>query len=89
MPLITPLLGFPHYVGVLMVGLVVTTIVVTAGMVSTTYVQFIKGSLLVVFSFIITVAILVRGFTIPTPETDDSYLKTFWSLQNHATGPYE
>src|SRR5919106_2242608 len=45
--LITPLLGFPHYVGVLLVGAVVVLIVVTAGMVSTTYVQFIKGSLLV------------------------------------------
>src|SRR3982750_3926303 len=32
--LITPLLGLPHVVGVLLVGLVVTTIVVTAGMVS-------------------------------------------------------
>ena len=45
--LIKPLLGLPHVVGVLLVGVVVTTIVVTAGMVSTTWVQFIKGSLLV------------------------------------------
>src|SRR6187431_862141 len=40
--LITPLLGLPHIVGVGLVGVVVTTIVVTAGMVSTTWVQFIK-----------------------------------------------
>lgn len=33
--LIKPLLGFPHHVGVVLVGLVVTLIVVTAGMVST------------------------------------------------------
>ncbi|HEY7516568.1 MAG TPA: cation acetate symporter, partial [Vicinamibacteria bacterium] len=39
--LVQPLLGFPHYVGVLLVGVVVVTIVVTAGMVSTTWVQFI------------------------------------------------
>lgn len=61
--LITPLLGFPHYVGVLMVGTIVILIVVTAGMVSTTYVQFLKGSLLVIFSTVLTVMILQRGLT--------------------------
>ncbi|QDT43376.1 Cation/acetate symporter ActP [Gimesia alba] len=61
--LITPLLGFPHYVGVLMVGTIVILIVVTAGMVSTTYVQFLKGSLLVIFSTVLTVLILQRGLT--------------------------
>ncbi|MCU0249594.1 MAG: cation acetate symporter [Vicinamibacterales bacterium] len=59
--LVQPLLGFPHYVGVLMVGCIVTLIVMTAGMVSTTWVQFIKGSLLVVLCAIITVLILLRG----------------------------
>lgn len=59
--LITPLLGFPHWVGVLLVGATVIIIVVTAGMVSTTYVQFLKGSLLVVFSLLLTVLILDRG----------------------------
>src|SRR4249920_3660647 len=44
--LIRPLLGLPHYAGVFVVGIVVIVIVVTAGMVSTTYVQFIKGSML-------------------------------------------
>lgn len=61
--LIEPLLGFPHYIGVLLVGVVVVLIVVTAGMVSTTYVQFLKGSLLVLFSTILTVLILNRGLT--------------------------
>ena len=87
--LITPLLGFPHWVGVLLVGLVVTMIVVTAGMVSTTYVQFIKGSLLVVFSFIITVAILYRGFEIPTAETDNSFLKSFGPYGNLQAIPWD
>lgn len=62
--LIKPLLGFPHWAGVVTVGVVVTTIVTTAGMVSTTYVQFIKGSLLVLFSGILTVLILMRGLTV-------------------------
>jgi cation/acetate symporter len=61
--LVTPLLGLPHWVGVTMVGAVVMLIVVTAGMVSTTYVQFLKGSLLVVFSAVLTVLILNRGFS--------------------------
>ena len=61
--LVTPLLGLDHWVGVLLVGCIVITIVVTAGMVSTTWVQFIKGSLLVVFCFILTVMILNKGLT--------------------------
>ena len=60
--LVQPLLGLPHWAGVLIVGAVVIIIVVTAGMVSTTWVQFIKGSLLVVFSTVLTVLILARGF---------------------------
>src|SRR3954466_12991711 len=59
--LVKPLLGLPHWAGVLIVGVVVVTIVVTAGMVSTTWVQFIKGSLLVVLCLILTVMILARG----------------------------
>jgi cation/acetate symporter len=50
------------------VGIVVITIVVTAGMVSTTWVQFIKGSLLVMFCLVLTIMILRRGFTVePVP----------------------
>ncbi len=62
--LCTPLLGLPHWAGVVIVGVVVLMIVVTAGMVSTTWVQFIKGSLLVIFCAILTVAILARGFRV-------------------------
>ena len=62
--LIKPLLGYSHEVGVVMVGVVVVLIVATAGMVSTTYVQFIKGSLLVLFSTIMTGMILSRGLTV-------------------------
>lgn len=67
--LIQPLLGFPHYAGVILVGAVVTLIVTTAGMVSTTYVQFLKGSLLVVFSLILTGLILNRGLTVAEPSS--------------------
>src|SRR2546421_3842233 len=59
--LVKPLLGMPHWAGVLIVGSVVITIVVTAGMVSTTWVQFIKGSMLVVFCTVLTGMILNRG----------------------------
>jgi cation/acetate symporter len=61
--LVKPLFGLPHWVGVSLVGGVVMLIVITAGMVSTTYVQFLKGSLLVVFSALLTVLILNRGLT--------------------------
>jgi cation/acetate symporter len=66
--LVQPLLGLPHWMGVVIVGAVVILIVVTAGMVSTTWVQFIKGALLVVFSSILTAMILYRGFE-ASPET--------------------
>jgi cation/acetate symporter len=59
--LVTPLLGLPHAAGVVLVGVAVTLIVVTAGMVSTTWVQFIKGSLLVLFCGVLVVLILRRG----------------------------
>lgn len=59
--LVTPLFGLPHWAGVVMVGTTVIIIVATAGMVSTTYVQFLKGGLLVFFSVILTVLILNRG----------------------------
>ena len=71
--LIQPLLGFPHWVGVLLVGATVVTIVVTAGMVSTTYVQFLKGTLLVAFSAVLTVMILVRGLEV-RPGGQDGYI---------------
>ncbi len=59
--LVVPLLGLPHWAGVLIVGAIVIYIVATAGMTSTTYVQFIKGALLIIFSVVLTVAILRNG----------------------------
>jgi cation/acetate symporter len=61
--LVQPLLGLPHAWGVIMVGAIVITIVATAGMASTTYVQFIKGLLLIVFSSILVGAVVVRGLS--------------------------
>ncbi len=61
--LIKPLLGFGHATGVITVGVVVMLIVVTAGMVSTTWVQFIKGTLLVVLCAALVAMILNRGLT--------------------------
>jgi cation/acetate symporter len=61
--LVEPLLGIPHAWGVIAVGAIVITIVATAGMASTTWVQFIKGGLLVVFSAILVGAVLLRGFS--------------------------
>src|SRR5690606_37456831 len=52
-----------HATGVTLVGGIVTLIVVTAGMVSTTWVQFIKGTMLVVFCGVLVVMILGRGLT--------------------------
>src|SRR6187401_1233307 len=62
--LVKPLLGLDHWAGVLIVGFVVIMIVVTAGMVSTTWVQFIKGSLLVLFCLVLTIMILHRGLVV-------------------------
>ncbi|MBI5960461.1 MAG: cation acetate symporter [Chloroflexi bacterium] len=67
--LVTPLLGLPHYVGVIMVGSIVIFIVATAGMVSTTYVQFLKGGLLIVFSMVLVVLVLRNGFSL-SPSDD-------------------
>ncbi len=61
--LVEPLLGIPHAWGVLMVGAIVITIVATAGMASTTYVQFLKGALLIVFSTVLVGAVVMRGLS--------------------------
>lgn len=67
--LVTPLLGLPHWVGVVMVGAIVIFIVATAGMTSTTYVQFIKGGLLIVFSTVICIYLISNGLSIkPSPD---------------------
>src|SRR5262249_13233328 len=67
--LVRPLLGLSHQAGVLTVGVVVVLIVVTAGMVSTTYVQFIKGALLVLFCAVLAAMILRRGLTTEPPTS--------------------
>ena len=72
--LVKPLLGLEHWQGVLIVGVVVTLIVTSAGMVSTTYVQFIKGALLVFFCLIIVILVLTRGLS---KKPDDTFPRTF------------
>jgi cation/acetate symporter len=69
--LIQPLLGLPHWAGVVLVGATVIVIVVTAGMVSTTWVQFFKGSLLVFFSLLLSGMVLWRGLEVPSDGADD------------------
>ena len=59
--LVQPLLDLPHWAGVVIVGVTVVLIVVFAGMVSTTWVQFIKGGLLVAFSLLTVVLLLREG----------------------------
>lgn len=73
--LVRPLLGFPHWLGVVLVGTTVILIVVLAGMVSTTWVQFFKGSLLVIFSAVLTVLILARGFQVADGGADGHKLQ--------------
>jgi len=73
--LVKPLLGMPHWVGVIMVGCIVTFIVATAGMTSTTYVQFIKGGLLIIFSTVLTIYLINNGLSIK-PSDDYHEFKT-------------
>jgi cation/acetate symporter len=61
--LVEPLLGLPHWAGVIIVGVIVIAIVSTAGMTSTTYVQFLKGGLLLIFSTILVGFLLFRGLS--------------------------
>lgn len=72
--LVTPLLGLPHEAGVVLVGVIVIVIVATAGMASTTYVQFLKGALLIVFSLVLVFLVLSRGLsTSPDQGGDVAY----------------
>jgi cation/acetate symporter len=56
--IIQPLIGLPYELGVIIVGGIVIIIVATAGMVSTTWVQFIKGILLLVAALALTIGVL-------------------------------
>ncbi len=87
--LIQPLLGFPHWVGVVLVGTTVIIIVVTAGMVSTTWVQFLKGSLLVIFSAVLSVLILSRGFEVKSGGMDGYAFRTLGPFPADAATPDE
>ncbi|MFZ4548910.1 MAG: cation acetate symporter, partial [Bacteroidales bacterium] len=80
--LVVPLLGLPHWMGVVIVGSIVIFIVATAGMTSTTYVQFIKGALLVVFSTILTVYILQNGLSLTPNENYHKFDQTVAILTN-------
>jgi cation/acetate symporter len=88
--LVKPLLGLQHSAGVITVGVVVILIVVTAGMVSTTWVQFIKGGLLVIFCAALTVMILWRGLSVVGAEEAQRF-GVIESLPNGktATGPLD
>lgn len=78
--LVTPLLGLPHWSGVLIVGAIVIFIVASAGMASTTYVQFIKGGLLIVLSTVLTFYIFKNGFTL-NPDHDNQPYHEFVFIQ--------
>jgi cation/acetate symporter len=69
--LIEPLLGIPHYWGVIIVGTAIILIVAVGGMTSTTYVQFFNGGLLLLFAGILTVAVLLRGITTLNSRLDE------------------
>ncbi len=77
--LVQPLMGLPHWVGVCIVGVVVTLIVATAGMASTTYVQFFKGAMLLIVSTTMVVMVLFRGLSV-TPENDGQPYHDFTTL---------
>jgi cation/acetate symporter len=57
--IVQPLIGLPYELGVVIVGGLVIVIVATAGMVSTTWVQFIKGFLLLIAAFGLTIGVLL------------------------------
>jgi len=79
--LVQPLLGLPHWVGVCIVGVVVTIIVASAGMASTTYVQFFKGALLLIMSTIVVICLLGRGLTSNPDQGGSKAYHDFKTLQ--------
>jgi len=84
--LVEPLLGIPHGWGVVMVGAIVITIVATAGMASTTYVQFLKGALLIVFSTVLVIAVLARGLTTQPDQDGKAPFYAYATLPAARTG---
>jgi len=73
--LVEPLLGLDHWVGVVIVGAVVIFIVATAGMTSTTYVQFIKGGLLIIFSTVLAIYIFNNGLNLNPDHKNQEYIQ--------------
>lgn len=84
--LVEPLLGFPHWVGVVIVGAIVIFIVATAGMTSTTYVQFIKGGLLIIFSTILAIYIFTNGLNLNPKNDGEAYHKYLKLTENDMQG---
>src|SRR5690554_2135818 len=78
--LVMPLLGMPHWAGVMLVGAIVIIIVASAGMASTTYVQFLKGGLLIVLSTVLTFFILKNGLTLSPDHKGSSSHYSFMEL---------
>lgn len=78
--LVTPLLGLPHWAGVVLVGAIVTVIVATAGMASTTYVQFFKGGMLLVFSMTLVIVMLYQGLSPKPPQAGGEPYHEFQAL---------
>lgn len=69
--LVEPLLGIPHYWGVIIVGSVVIILVASGGMTSTTYVQFFNGGLLLTFALILSLLVLFRGVSTTDRPTEE------------------
>ncbi|MBI4845612.1 MAG: cation acetate symporter [Candidatus Omnitrophica bacterium] len=78
--LVTPLLGLPHEIGVILVGVIVIIIVATAGMASTTYVQFIKGTMLIVFSLTLVFLVFSRGISTKPDQGGDVPFRGFKTI---------
>ncbi|MBF0385891.1 MAG: cation acetate symporter [Candidatus Omnitrophica bacterium] len=85
--LVTPLLGMPHWAGVVMVGSIVIAIVCTAGMTSTTYVQFLKGAMLIVFSLVLVFLVFSRGISTSPDQGGDVPYRKFVTLKVVSQGP--
>ncbi len=81
--LVIPLLGLPHWAGVLLVGAIVIIIVASAGMASTTYVQFLKGGLLIILSTVLTFFILKNGLTLTPDYKGSTSHYSFMELTPH------
>ncbi|MCX6651449.1 MAG: cation acetate symporter [Methanomassiliicoccales archaeon] len=83
--IVQPLIGLPYAWGVVIVGGIVILITATAGMVSTTWVQFIKGTLLLVAALGLVIAVLIIAGMGPL-ELIQNFLNN--GAANPSTGVY-